>query len=109
MSQTVIKVNPCKAETLYINHPTSSYGIFCFNSQGDLFLNSDWGFYGYAWRSYGDDFKEFLGSTNADYILQKFELNFRQVYSKKINAHAKENLLNLINELINYCKTPVEA
>ena len=92
------------AETLRVDHPESSYGIFCFNQDGDLFLNSDWGFFGYAWRSYGDDFKKFLGQTNADYIVGKFGINYQEVAGKKMKPHTIAHLTNLVNELITHCK-----
>lgn len=37
---TEVKIIAEPAETVYINTPKDSYGIFCFNSSGDLFLNS---------------------------------------------------------------------
>jgi len=37
-----------EAKTIYIDVKDASFGIFCFNSKGDFFLNSDWGMYGYA-------------------------------------------------------------
>ena len=99
-----IKVNKHTAETIYINHPQASYGIFCFNSVGDLFVNSDWGFYGYAWRSYGENFKEFLAGTNAEYIVGKFSINHTEVSGKKMPKHREENLMILVNEFIKQVK-----
>jgi len=101
---TEVKVNAHKAETVYISHPEASYGIFCYNSVGDLFLNSDWGFHGYAWRSYGDDFKKFLAQCGSDYILTKFEMNWVSGGRKKMHPSMKKNVEILIAELIKYCK-----
>lgn len=92
------------AETLRIDHPTASYGIFCFNSIGDLFLSSDWGFYAYNWRSFNGTFKEFLGSTNSDYIIGKFQIVYSEMTGKKIPKHKVENLKILIDEFIKFCK-----
>lgn len=104
--QTEIKVNQQTAETIYISHPKASYGIFCFNSIGDLFVNSDWGFYGYAWRQYGpDEFKKFLSECNADYIVGKFSVNYREVSGKKMPPHRESNLKILVQEFINVLKT----
>lgn len=101
-----IKTIKKNAETIYIHHPKSSYGIFCLNEDGDLFLNSDWGFYGYAWRSFGDNFKEFLAGCDAGYILGKFEINYIEVNNgKKIPKHRKENLTVLITELTTFLKS----
>ena len=92
------------AETVYISHPLSSYGIFCFNEEGDLFLNSDWGFYGFSWRAFGDDFKDFLSRTNADYIVGKFAINYREVAGKKLPQHKQNHLLNLVSAFIKSLK-----
>lgn len=99
-----VKVNEQTAETIYISHPQASYGIFCFNSIGDLFINSDWGFFGYAWRSYGNDFKKFLTQTNAEYIVGKFEINHKEVANKKMDSYRKEKLLILVNAFIHTLK-----
>lgn len=104
-----IKLVPEPAETLYVSHPESSYGIFCFNSSGDLFLNSDWGFYGFGWRSYGKNFKEFIAGTNSDYIVGKFEINYYSTGGgrKKISATHLKHVKVLVDELIKYCKSTI--
>jgi len=101
-----IKVVENSATTVYVSHPTSSYGIFCYTDTGDLFVNSDWGFYGFAWRHIGNStFKEFLAQTNAEYIVGKFEINHREVSRKKMPAHRIKNLTVLVQEFINHLKT----
>lgn len=100
-----IKVNACTAETVYINHPEASYGTFCFNSIGDLFVNSDWGFYGYAWRSYGKSFKEFLSACSAEYIVGKFAIEYRSVTGKKFPKHKEDMMLILVSAFVNHLKT----
>lgn len=97
------------AETIYISSRDTSYGIFCFNSAGDLFINSDWGFYGYAWRSFGDDFKKFLAQTNSDYLMGKLELNYRSTTNKKIHLTAYKALKQLCELFINELKQEVPA
>lgn len=101
---TEVKFNPCTAETLYVSHPQASYGTFCYNSMGDLFLSSDWGFHCYAWRAYGDDFKKFLRSCNSEYIMGKFESNYRNVTLKAMPATMKKNVAILVDEFINYLR-----
>jgi len=101
---TEIKVNAHTAETVYINHPEASYGIFCFNSIGDLFINSDWGFFGYAWRAYGSDFKEFLSTCNADYIVGKFGINYRDTTGKAIPKTKEQKITILVTAFINHLK-----
>jgi hypothetical protein len=92
-----IKNIPC--QSIRIEHPESSYGIFCFNEAGDLFLSSDWGFYGYSWRSFGDNFAEFLADIGEDYVITKFENTAYNMGIKKgiSNVH-KKHLTNLISE-----------
>lgn len=92
------------AKTYYISHPEYSYGIFCFNSKGDLFLNSDWGMYGFAWRAYGEDFKKFLSNTNADYIFDKFDTNTRYLFAKGLPKHVRKPVTALIESFINELK-----
>ena len=101
----MIKGKLINAKTIHIDHPEASYGIFCFNNQGDLFLNSDYGFFGFAWRSYGDNFQEFLAGLNADYMVGKFEINFAEVSGKrKMQPFRKEKLLLLCAEFIKELK-----
>jgi hypothetical protein len=93
------------AKTLRIDHPEASYGIFCFNEEGDLFLNSDWGFYGYAWRSFGESFEAFLASANTEYIMDKLSYNFCEVSGKRdIPPHRKAKLKILVGEFIDALK-----
>ena len=103
---TEIKLMRNAATTVYINHPEASYAIFCFNQVGDLFINSDYGFFGFAWRSYGDDFEKFLSGTNPDYVVGKLEINYSEVSGKrKMPEFRKEKLLILVREFINHLKT----
>jgi len=97
-----MKIVKHTAETVYINHPEASYGIFCYNEAGDLFCNSDWGSFMYAWRSYGKDksFKEFLASCNADYIVGKFNINYLEMANKQMPKVKRDNLTILVSEFI---------
>lgn len=81
-----------------------SYGIFCITEQGDLFLNSDWGFYGYAWRHFGKNFKEFLIACNAEYVFYKFEGNYQYMMRKKFPKHVAEPVKALFKEFQNALK-----
>ncbi len=105
-----VKIVTEPAETVYINTPKDSYGIFCFNSKGDLFLNSDWGFYGYAWRHFGGDFKAFISQCNADYISDKFEININgRKAQTDYTRYRMEHVKVLVKHLIEYCKSTVNA
>ncbi|MDV3662451.1 hypothetical protein CMU51_00045 [Elizabethkingia anophelis] len=90
------------AKTIQIDHPEASYGIFCFNTVGDLFITSDWGFYAYSWRSFGkQSFESFLSKCNSEYLMGKLQItqinNGREIYPIQ-----KENLTILINAFIDY-------
>jgi hypothetical protein len=98
-----IKVITDKAETVYISHQKYSYGIFCYNSKGDLFLSSDWGMYGFAWRHYGSGaFSDFLAQTNPEYIFNKFESNHMYLFHKGLPKHVKKPVTALLEAFINY-------
>ena len=101
-------INKYPAETVYIRDPETSYAIFCFNNVGDLFVNSDYGSYNYAWRNYGEDFKKFLSETNAEYIINKFEINFRNTSGKKIPKYWHDCVLNLIRIFISHLQTELQ-
>lgn len=103
MNTTEIKkVIADKAETIYVDHKESSYAIICFNSMGDLFINSDWGFYAYAWRAYGDDFKLFLAKCNKSYLADKLSMNTNN--NKQRAKFADKHVQNYCEALISYCK-----
>lgn len=98
------QITSVSAKTVQINTQEHSWGIFCFNELGDLFLNSDWGVYAFSWRSFGGNFQSFLAGTNEDYIVQKFENNFCNQTQKPINPHTKSKVLLLTKEFINHLK-----
>lgn len=101
-----VKINRIKAETIYLSHPEASYAIFCYNSIGDLFVNSDWGSYNYAWRHYAnDEFRAFLANTNADYVVGKLSINFHSTTGKKMRPHTQKMLTILVHEFIQVLKT----
>lgn len=89
------------AETMYIRKDGASYGIFCYNEVGDLFLNSDWGMYSFAWRSFGASFKEFLKHADPEYIFDKFDTNSRYLYSKGLPKHVRKPVIELLQEFQN--------
>ena len=88
---------PCNYSNILTFLEKASYGVFCFNSMGDLFINSDWGFFGYSWRSFGTDFKKFLQTCNSEYLVGKFGINYREVSGKKLPPHREKNLTILVN------------
>lgn len=107
METIEVTIKKDSATTYYIRHPEASYGIFCFNDKGDLFLNSDWGMYGFAWRSYGDDFKVFLSKTNPDYIYDKFESNCMYLFKKGLPKHTRKPVTKLLQAFIDKLKSEI--
>ena len=91
-------------ETIHITDPVVSFARFCFNSSGDLFVSSDYGFYAYSWRSFGPDFKSFLAQSNVEYLLEKLEYTYRFATKKAIPKYWKQNLRVLIEVFINHLK-----
>lgn len=85
--------------TQYYVHEKYNYGIFCISDIGDLYLNSDYGFYGCSWRHYGKDFKQFLMSCNAEYVFDKFEQNHMYLTSKKLPKHVHAPVMVLFKLL----------
>lgn len=102
------QITSVPAQTVQINTKEHSWGIFCFNELGDLFLNSDWGFYAFSWRSFGDNFQNFLKGADEDYIVQKFENNFQNLTRKPIPPHTKSKILLLTKEFIDHLKKTSE-
>lgn len=111
--ETAINVDVSAATVIQIYHPESSYAIFCFSAKGDLFVNSDWGFFGYTWRSYGsqNSFTHFLAKTNAaEYIVGKLEINYFELTNRrKIPPFRRKNLLVLTELFIERIKAGVET
>lgn len=107
--ETNIQVNKHTAETMYIDHPTASYGMFCHNSIGDLFLNSDWGNFAFAWRAYSGEFKNFLASLDVDYMVGKFAINYRELTNKPLPKVKEQNIKILCQEFINQLKKEIKS
>lgn len=101
-----VKVISDPAETVYISCKAYSYAIFCYNSIGDLLINSDYGVYGFAWRAYGDNFKAFLSRCNEHYIYDKLESNYNMTLrsAKGINKFCEKPLKGLIKIFLDHLK-----
>jgi len=81
-------------------------GQVVLTSDGMFFAITDWGNFGYAWRSFGDDFKEFLLHINKDYFTQKMITGMAYVaYGKKIDDAARRFSDNIFPALQEYLKT----
>jgi hypothetical protein len=91
---SVIK-DPC--EQYYVTVPGHSWTTFTISAKGDFFIHGDWGYWCNNWRSFGSDFKSFLMSINADYLINCLERNAIQFQGlkKKLNKRQIEAITEL--------------
>lgn len=101
---TIKDIKICNAKNIYFSTEESSWASFTFSDSGDLNILSDWGFYSFAWRSFGNGFEEFLRSSNADYIFQKLISNCQQ-WAVRPSKMQKQHLLNNIETFIQILKS----
>lgn len=91
-----------------------SWGTFIITEKGDLFINSDWGYWACNWRAFGDNFKKFLVEIHGDYLIMNLERQQMQFGGKRsIPGRKKEALFALFkrfqDELKKETWTPAEA
>lgn len=97
------------SHAIIIQDADASFGIFCITDKWDIFLNSDWGMYWYAWRSFWpENFAEFIGNCNSDYILTKLDNNYYSTCWKHLKSHVQTALSILIQKFIDHCKVEKE-
>lgn len=96
---TPYKVKRQVAQSYYISTDKYSWAYFYITATGELFIHSDWGYFCYSWKSFGEDFKRFIVSCNADYILNALERNYRELKGAraKLAANQAEALKVLID------------
>jgi len=96
--EILLKKAPCTQ--YYLDVPGQSWGTFTISEHGDFFIHSDWGYWAFNWRSFGENFKKFLVTLNAEYLLDKIETNQFQFYGikQKIHARKREAITVLFNE-----------
>jgi len=79
-------------------------GQVLLTSDGMFASVTDYGNFSYAWRSFGDNFKEFICDLSADYFANKMNQGFAYVlYNKKVEAAAKrfsEKILPALQEVL---------
>lgn len=84
-----------RSYTLY-NESGSWLGQVVLTNDGMFASVTDWGNLSYAWRSYGDDFRDFLISINTQYFGSKLYTGMAYIlYGKKC-----ENSCNKFSEKI---------
>lgn len=96
-----IELKKSIAEHYYFNSENHSWTSFTITENGDLMITGDWGYYCYAWRSFGTNFKEFIISLTPDYLIAKLESNMSLHKKGKINTRQKEALLFFLTEFKN--------
>jgi hypothetical protein len=77
-----------------------SWATFAITDKGDLFINSDWGYFACCWRAFGGTFKRFLIEISGDYLIRNLERQQLQFGGKaKIKIHIGEHITALFSEL----------
>lgn len=72
------------ADAYHIDSMKHSWAVIMVSEKGDLMINSDYGNFAYAWRSYGGkEFKHFLTTINIDYLIGKLETSANYLKSGK--------------------------
>lgn len=83
-------VNKRPAETYLIRHNEYSWGIFFLNADGDLFIESDWGYWTFSWRAWGPNgFKAFLCGLDEEYFFGKLLVNHNQWGKQRAKVGAR--------------------
>ena len=57
------------ATQYYVVVDGHSWASFIITDKGDLFINSDWGYWACNWRAFGPSFREFLSDMYPDYLM----------------------------------------
>jgi hypothetical protein len=97
-----IEIKKNIASTVYINTPETSWALFMYNQDGDLFLSSDWGSYTNRWRGFGDDFETFLKGLSVEYFVGK--LSITDANQQRTHSKQKEILTLLVGHFIEALK-----
>jgi hypothetical protein len=90
------------ASTVYIHTPETSWALFVFSPNGDLFLSSDWGSYTNRWRGFGEDFEKFLIGLDVEYFVKK--LAIQDANQHRTSTKQKEILTILVGHFIHALK-----
>lgn len=79
-------------------------GQVVITSDGMFSGVTDWGNFGYAWRSFGDDFKSFLMNIEVDYFATKMSTGMAYVaHSRKVDQAAQrfaEKILPALKQVL---------
>lgn len=90
------------ASTVNISSQETSWAVFTFNDQGDLFLSSDWGLYHHRWEYYEGNFEEYLKKLEPNYLADK--LSITTVNQSRISSKQREILGLLVTHFLDFLK-----
>jgi hypothetical protein len=80
-------------------------GQIIITNDGMFASVTDYGNFSYAWRAYGDNFKDFLISINTDYFATKMVTGFAYIcLNKTIEKGAKLFAEKILPALQNYLR-----
>ena len=103
-----IEIKKNIASTVYIHTPETSWALFMYNQDGDLFLSSDWGSYTHRWRAFGNvTFEHFLKGLSVEYFVGK--LSIADANQQRTHNKQKEILTLLVGHFIEALKNEVLA
>lgn len=81
------------ATQYYVVVDGHSWGTFIITEKGDLFINSDWGYWATCWRAFGTNFREFLSTIDTDYLMMNLLRNQLQFGGNKTITKRKEQAI----------------
>ncbi len=84
-------------------------GQIVITNDGMFSAVTDYGNFGFAWRAYGEDFKEFLISIKVPYFADKMSSGMSYIsHGKKIDVAAYRFAEKILPELQNILKQEIE-
>lgn len=97
-----VEIKKNVATTVYIHTEKTSWALFVYDIDGNIFLQSDWGSYTHRFRGFGNDIEEFLKGISVEYFVGK--LSMQDVNQTRTNKQQKEILALLIGHFIQALK-----
>ncbi len=97
-------LNPATVVSARIGY---EWSLFLYTNEGDFFMNSSCGTFGYAWRHFDGSFVEFLAVLTQDYFFGKLEHSLGA--TRKINEASRKIIWSLFQEFIKHVRLIAEA
>lgn len=99
-----------KSKSYTLRDENGWLGQVVLTSDGMFAAVTDYGNYSYAWRSYGEDFRDFIVSINVDYFEGKMINAMSYVaMNRKFDAAAKRFAEKILPPLQKILKEEIEA